>query len=78
VTAASNAFFVFALSNPGGFSMVTPITPTEVQDGAPAPPNAMAIIATQRLQFHEKILRLRASREASGANTAKDQKPRIK
>ena len=58
--------------------MVTPIMQIEVQDGAPAPLEAMAIIATQRQQFHEKILRLRGLREASEANTAKDQKPRIK
>jgi phosphoribosylcarboxyaminoimidazole (NCAIR) mutase len=55
--------------------MVTPITPIEVQDSAPAPLNAMAIIATQRQQFHEKILRLRALREASEANIPKDKKP---
>jgi len=38
----------------------------------------MAIVATQRQQFHEKILRLRALREESEANTAKDEKPRKK
>jgi hypothetical protein len=58
--------------------MVTPIMQIEVQDGAPAPLDAMTIAAMQRQQFHEKILRLRALREASEANTAKDQKPRIK
>jgi len=59
--------------------MVTPIMQIEVQDGAPAPLDAMTIAATQRLQIHEKILRLRALREASEANIiAKDQKPRIR
>jgi hypothetical protein len=57
--------------------MVTPITSIEAQDGAPAPLDAMTIAAIQRQQIHEKILRLRALREASEANIAKDQKPRI-
>jgi hypothetical protein len=51
--------------------MVTPIMQIEVQDGAPAPLDAMTIVANQRQQIHEKILRLRALREASEANTAK-------
>jgi hypothetical protein len=55
--------------------MVTPIMQIEVQDGAPAPLDAMAIVAIQRRQIHEKILRLR---EASDANIAKGLKPRIK
>jgi hypothetical protein len=58
--------------------MVTPITSMEVQDGAPAPLDAMTIAAAQRQQFHEKILRLRALREASEANTSKDKKPKKK
>jgi len=56
--------------------MVTPIMPIEVQDGAPAPLDAMTIAAMQRQQFHEKILRLRALREASEANTTNDKKSR--
>jgi len=35
----------------------------------------MAIVATQRQQLHEKILRLRALREASEDKAAKDEKP---
>jgi hypothetical protein len=58
--------------------MVTPIMQIEVQGSAPAPLDAMTIAAMQRQQFHEKILRLRTLREASEANTAKDQKPRMK
>jgi phosphoribosylcarboxyaminoimidazole (NCAIR) mutase len=54
--------------------MVTPITPIEIQHRALAPLDAMKIVATQREQLHEKILRLRALREASEAN-AKDQEP---
>ena len=54
------------------------VTPVEAQDATAVPVDAMTIVATQRLQLHEKILRLRALREASEANTAKDQKPRIK
>jgi len=49
--------------------------PIEVQHGAPAPLEAMAIVATQRQQLHEKILRLRALREASEDKAAKDEKP---
>jgi hypothetical protein len=56
--------------------MVTPTMPVEVRDGAPAPLDAMTIAAMQRQQFHEKILRLRALREASEANIAKDKKSR--
>jgi hypothetical protein len=61
--------------------MVTPITSIEVQDGAPAPLDAMKIAAMQRQQFHEKILRLRALREASEANTTngkKENKPSVR
>jgi phosphoribosylcarboxyaminoimidazole (NCAIR) mutase len=56
--------------------MVTPVMPVEVQEGAPALLDAMVIVATQRQQLHEKILRLRALREASEANTALDKKPK--
>ena len=59
-------------------SIVTPTTPIEVRHGGPAPLEAMAIVATQRQQLHEKILRLRALREASEASIAKDKKPRKK
>ena len=58
--------------------MATPITAMEVQHGALAPLDAMRIVATQRQQLHEKILRLRALREASEASIAKDKKPRKK
>jgi len=58
--------------------MATSITPIEVHDGSLTPLDAMAIVATQRQQFHEKILRLRALREESEANTAKDEKTRKK
>jgi hypothetical protein len=52
-------------------SMATHVTPIEMQDGS-----AMRIVAKQRQQLHEKILRLRALREASEANTAKDKNPK--
>ena len=55
--------------------MATPITAMEVQHGALAPLDAMRIVATQRQQLHEKILRLRALREASEDKAAKDEKP---
>jgi len=58
--------------------MVTLITSIEVQDVAPAPLGAMAIAAMERQQLHEKILRLRAIREASEASIAKDEKLRKK
>jgi len=58
--------------------MATPITAMEVQHGALAPLDAMRIVATQRQQLHEKILRLRALREASEASIANDKKPRKK
>jgi len=58
--------------------MATPITAMEVEHGALAPLDAMRIVATQRQQLHEKILRLRALREASEASIAKDKKPRKK
>ena len=58
--------------------MATPITAMEVQHGALAPLDAMRIVATQRQQLHEKILRLRAIREASEASIANDKKPRKK
>lgn len=51
-----------------------PITPVNLEDGAPAPLDAMTIAAIQRQQFHEKILRLRALREASEASIANDKK----
>jgi hypothetical protein len=54
--------------------MVTPIMPVEVQDGAPAPLDAMVVVARQRQQLHEKILWLRALREAS-TDTVMDKKP---
>ena len=58
--------------------MATPITAMEVQHGALAPLDAMRIVATQRQQLHEKILRLRALREALEASIANDKKPRKK
>jgi len=58
--------------------MATPITAMEVQHGVLAPLDAMRIVATQRQQLHEKILRLRALREASEASIANDKKPRKK
>jgi hypothetical protein len=56
--------------------MATSTASIEVQDRSPMPLDAMTIVATQRLRLHEKILRLRALREAAEANTAKDEKPR--
>ena len=58
--------------------MVTPITSIKVPEGTLAPLDAMRIAATQRQQLHEKILRLRALREASEASIAKNKKPRKK
>jgi len=55
--------------------MFTPIAPIEAQCGLLAPLDAMAIVAAQRQQLHEKILRLRALREASGVNIANDEIP---
>ena len=51
--------------------MVTSITSIKVPEGTLAPLDAMRIAATQRQQLHEKILRLRALREASEASIAK-------
>jgi len=51
----------------GGF-MLIPITPVEAETGFLAPVDAMAIVAMQRQQLHEKILRLRALREALEAD----------
>jgi hypothetical protein len=46
-----------------------------MQDGSLAPLDAMKMVAKQRQQLHEKILRLRALREASEADIPKDNKP---
>ena len=51
--------------------MVTLITPMEVQEGSVVPLDAMTIVARQNQQLHEKILRLRALREESEANSAR-------
>jgi hypothetical protein len=56
--------------------MATHVTPTEMQDRSLAPLDAMKMVAKQRQQLHEKILRLRALREASEASSAKEKKPR--
>lgn len=58
--------------------MVTLIAPMEVQNGAPAPLDGMTIAAIQRQQLHEKILRLRALREAAEASISTEKKPRKK
>jgi hypothetical protein len=56
--------------------MATSTASIEVQDRSPEPLDAMTIVATQRLQLHEKILRLRALREASEASISTDKKLR--
>jgi hypothetical protein len=56
--------------------MATHVTPIEMQDRSLAPLDAMKMVAKQRQQLHEKILRLRALREASEATSAKEIKPR--
>jgi hypothetical protein len=52
--------------------MATQVTPIERQDRSFAPLDAMKMVAKQRQQLHEKILRLRALREASEATSAEE------
>lgn len=54
--------------------MAAPDQPATEQQFVIAPPNAMAIVAAERLRQHEKIVRLRALREAAQTSQASDER----